>query len=87
MKFDIIISDENESEKAGQVIFRGSDAEYWFFNNHLHRADGPAAMYQSGLIQWWYEGQHIHSAEHFQKVTGISNEEMLILILKYGDIV
>ena len=86
MKFDIIMSDEDEGEEAGRVIFRGIDAEYWFFNNHLHRVDGPAAVYQSGLIQWWFEGQHIHSAERFQQVSGLSDEDMTILILKYGEI-
>lgn len=33
----------------------------WMKNNQLHRLDGPAIRYSSGVISYWIEGKHKES--------------------------
>ena len=40
--------------------FCAKDGEAVYYNNilgHLHRTDGPAAIYPDGTIEYWYRGQ------------------------------
>ena len=69
----------------GPAFVNDRGDEEWYFNGHLHREDGPAFTTKGGL-GWFIAGIHQTSNALFQRASGISDEEMLVLILKYGDI-
>ena len=56
----------------------------YFKNGVLHRLDGPAVAYSSGLEFWWVNGVHVEFPREFRRVSGLGDQDMLVLILKYG---
>jgi hypothetical protein len=59
--------------------------ESWYINDHLHRLDGPAIDW--GREQSWFvNGVNYNNFKDFQKYGGLSDEQMCILRLKYGEI-
>jgi hypothetical protein len=54
--------------------------------NDFHREDGPAVMYDTGSVSWYVHGIPCCSNKEYQQATGLSDEDMLILILKYGNV-
>ncbi len=71
-------------------IFGGGYSEIWTVNGRYlssnHRIDGPAIIWKNGSISWWINGLPCVSTKHYQEKTGLSNEDLNILILKYGPI-
>lgn len=54
----------------------------------LHRIDGPAIIIaEHGEYGWYIHGNQARSCAEFQEMSGISNEELLALILTWGKIV
>lgn len=49
-----------------------------------HRLDGPAVMWDTGLSYWWVRGEEIHSWVQFRVASDCSDEEIIILKLKWG---
>ena len=41
--------------KDGKYIENG--IEYWYFNDNLHRTDGPAITYSNGYQEWYLNGK------------------------------
>lgn len=53
----------------------------------LHRIDGPAIIIVGRDEYGWYiHGNQARSCAEFQEMSGISNEELLVLQLKWGGI-
>jgi hypothetical protein len=52
----------------------------------LHREDGPAISYASGDTSWMLNGFRVNCMSEFQRQTGLSDEDALMLTLKYGPI-
>lgn len=48
-----------------------------------HRIDGPAVIYD-GLTIWAVNDKIMNSNKQYQDITGLTDEEMTILVLKYG---
>lgn len=71
---------------GGPAIIRPDLGEYWYQYGARHREDGPAIMFANGRNEWWFLGVRIHNKREYQSATGITNEQMTMLILKYGDI-
>lgn len=54
----------------------------------LHRIDGPAIIIVGRDEYGWYiHGNQARSCAEFQEMSGVSNEELLALILTWGKIV
>jgi hypothetical protein len=61
--------------------------QLWQNNAHnLHRTDGPAYIEVGGYMLWWVNRVCYHDNKSFQEAAGISDEDMLAMILKYGNV-
>ncbi len=67
------------------IIF-SNGARCWFKNGIRHRLDGPSCMYISINIEWWVNGVQFRNNTSYQNAAGISDEEMLVIIIKYGNV-
>ncbi len=52
---------------------------------YLHRIDGPAVVHDDGDLFWYINGQK-HSFKSFVEISKISEEDLNIIYLKYGNI-
>jgi hypothetical protein len=50
-----------------------------------HRMDGPARIHILGSQRWWVTGIEAVTFQHFQEMTGCSDEAIIMFKLKYGD--
>lgn len=58
----------------------------WYQDGVLHRLDGPAIIFSGGAVDWHVLGVDIKTFKHFQQMTNCSDEDILLLKLKWGDI-
>jgi hypothetical protein len=58
----------------------------WYINGRFHRTDGPAIIYFNGMKRWYLYDKRFLDNKSYQKVAGISDEDMTAIILKYGDV-
>lgn len=81
---EIIVTDLNEVPE----YFTGIVHEYYldklnvfaiiyFENGKLHREDGPAIIYNSGLKKWYFQGENISPQELFDKLTSEQKERVI----------
>jgi hypothetical protein len=54
--------------------------------HQYHRIDGPAVDDVNGSKFWFIYDKLYVSNNSFQEAAGISDEDMLVIILKYGDV-
>ena len=54
--------------------------------SEIHRLDGPAYIMTDGRMMWWVGGIQYTSFKAFQKAGKLTDDQMTILILKYGEI-
>ena len=52
-----------------------------------HRLDGPAYIRRDGGYGWYINGERYYNESSYKHAAGISDEEMLVITLKYGNIV
>lgn len=62
------------------------DGRWCYDRKIIHRIDGPAIIYRNDIVNWVVHGIHCQNWQKFQKVSKIFDEEISILILKYGSI-
>ena len=55
----------------------------WYSNELLHNTAGPASTYAGGHQEWWIMGDQ-YSFNAYIKQLSISEEDAIILKLKYG---
>lgn len=81
---------ENEQlhRVGGPAMITQTGVRYWFINGTLHRTDGPAIEFPNNPIhdQWCVHGIKVNSWPWFQQLAKISDEELTLLILKYGEL-
>lgn len=70
----------------GPAVIKLDGTEYWYQHGLFHREDGPAAILANNEVRWYINNKHITDRTYYQQLTGLSDEAMTILILKYGDI-
>jgi hypothetical protein len=56
------------------------------FSPTPHRIDGPAEAYANGEKRWAIMGRYHTTNESFQKAAKLSDDDMIVLNLKYGPI-
>jgi hypothetical protein len=66
------------------VIYDNGD-ESWYVHGVRHRSDGPALTWH-GNTGWFIEGYRHYTYETFQIAGGLSDEHIMVLRLKYGEI-
>lgn len=68
----------------GPAIIFNDGQQSWLCRGLLHREDGPAIIYPDGRCSWYLRNVKIHSFYEFQKAMNLSDEDLVILKLKYG---
>lgn len=58
--------------------------EEWYKEGLLHRLDGPAVTYANSEQKWYVAGYRCRDRNEFQEQSGLSDEEIALLVLKYG---
>lgn len=70
----------------GPALVLCDGSQYWYRHGSWHRTDGPAIIDPSTGNSWYVNGIPITTDEQFQKIAKISDEELLMIIIKYGKI-
>jgi hypothetical protein len=60
--------------------------KHWYLNGKCHRVDGPAYERANGDKAWYLNGKQYISNKSFQKDASLSDDDMIVLSLKYGPI-
>jgi hypothetical protein len=62
--------------------------QLWQNNAHnLHRIDGPAYIgIKNEYKSWWINGRCYHDNKSFQEAASLSDEDMIAIVLKYGNV-
>jgi len=68
----------------GPALEFANGSKYWYQNGKQHRVDGPAIEFSDGSKYWYADGKSVSFPKEFQKVTNLSDEDMMVLILKYS---
>lgn len=69
--------------EGGPAITHPSGATEWWSYDGLHREDGPAKEFKD-KSEWYLNGEQVFSMDEFQALLGLSDEDISVLILKYG---
>lgn len=73
--------------RSGPAIIEPNGNKRWYTLGIMHRIDGPAAIYVNNPPDTWVvKGRRASNFKQFQAMTGLSDEDILLLKLKYGDI-
>lgn len=78
--------DSTPHREDGPAVIYPNGTEYWYVHGQLHRTTGPAITLNSGATFWYLNNQRITSRALFQEQANLTDEDMIALILKYGDI-
>lgn len=63
------------------------DVHGWYVEGKLHRLDGPALVdLEKDQRGWFVRGIRHMNNTSYQKAAGLSDEQMVMLVLKYGDV-
>ena len=65
----------------GAIIKVAGPMMFW-----RHRVDGPAVEWSDGTKLWYVENERIYDYDEYQRVTGSSDSDIMVLRLKYGAI-
>lgn len=60
--------------------------EIWYEFGLRHRIDGPAYIDDTGQMEFWLDNKRLASWHEFQQYAKCSDEHILILTLKYGEL-
>jgi hypothetical protein len=55
-------------------------------NGKTHRDDGPALTWENGEQCWYIRNVKYYTNAEYQEAAGISDEDMLAMVLKYGNV-
>jgi hypothetical protein len=79
---------ENDSlhRKDGPAIVWENGSQEWFINGVRHRTNGPAYTYTDRYQGWCIKGRRYYTNKEFQEAADLSDEDMIAMILKYGDV-
>ncbi len=57
----------------------------WYYGFTKHRIDGPAYI-DDGHLEWYVNGKFARTNKEFQQMSGISDEDLFVMVLIYGDV-
>lgn len=59
----------------------------WFNDKgQLHSKNGPAVIYSDGLQYWYVNDQRYYDNKSFQRAAKLTDEDMNMIVLKYGNV-
>lgn len=58
----------------------------WWIGGARHRIDGPAEIFGDGTQRWCLYDITITNADAFKVIAGLTDEQITLLTLKYGEI-
>ena len=70
----------------GPALVCADGYKEWWVNGKCHRLDGPAVEHASGSTEWWAYGGQCFNFKSFQEAGGLTDDEMCVIRLKYGEI-
>lgn len=70
----------------GPSYVGANGTEIWRIHGEIHRIDGPAVTYINKKQSWYVNGNEYTSDKEFQKAANISDEDMAVMIMKYGNV-
>lgn len=70
----------------GPAIICEDGSEFWYLHGKYHRTNGPAVIFSNGNTFWFIDDKMISSKKMYQTILDLSDEDILLLILKYGEI-
>jgi hypothetical protein len=70
----------------GPAIVGADGVRSWFVNGERHRLDGPAFEGADGCNIWCVNNHTYTNFKDFQEAGGLTDDQMCIIRLKYGDI-
>lgn len=69
-----------QKAKSSDLIDVSKNSEGLF-----HRTDGPALRFSDGKNRYYINGKWIINRDDFKEAANITEEEMVIILLKYGN--
>ena len=66
-KYDDEIDLPYFAPKFPYIILKFDDGTYWYFNDELHREDGPAIEWNNGDGEWWLNNNE-YPKEEYDKI-------------------
>ena len=79
-------SDGDFHREDGPAVIYSSGKQEWWVYGILHRINGPAIIYSSGSQHWFVDGYRCRDNKSFQVAAKLTDEDMLMITLKYGDV-
>lgn len=70
---------------GGPAYSEDNGLEIWYRHGQYHRDDGPAYLDpDSNDVSWYIKGEYITSIAEYKQKSNISDERLLVMVLKYG---
>jgi hypothetical protein len=70
----------------GPAAIYPSGNSYWYNKGVLHREDGPAVVWNNGEQEWRINGIPHYNNKSFQIAANLSDEDLIAIVLKYGNV-
>ena len=70
----------------GPAVEYANGTKAWRFKGMVHRTDGPAVMWADRDPEWYVNDKKCYTNEEFQQAAGLTDEELIEIILKYGPV-
>ena len=70
----------------GPAVLYTDGEQVWYFNGRLHRTDGPAYIGSDGTQELYINGRLCIDNKSYQKAAKLTDEEMLMIKIKYGNV-
>ena len=77
--------DGNIHRLDGPAVIWVDGYKEWWVNGRHHRLDGPAIEWHDGRMSWYVNGIYYTDFKDFQEAGNLSDEDMMVLRLKYGE--
>jgi hypothetical protein len=80
--------DQQRHRVDGPAVTFINGSEHWFIHGRRHRSDGPAVIYPTGDYSrdWYINGTLYYTNKSYQEAADLTDEEMIVIILKYGNV-
>jgi hypothetical protein len=70
----------------GPAFIGQNGTQEWWINGKRHRTDGPAYINPDGYQAWFINDKRKTKNKSYQEATNLSDEDMSVMILKYGNV-
>ena len=68
------------------LVINSFGDQFWYYDNKLHRTSGPAVIYISGEKYWYINNKKYRNNKSYKEAAKLSDEDMLMITLKYGNV-